>query len=267
MSDEPGIQIANDYGTFGMIPTRLLRSNLSPNAKVLYALLWDYAARATQQAWPSRRTLAADLGRSVDRVDVAVKELVAFGALRVEARARPDGGQTSNLYRLLSLDPLRADTPTPLRADTAPPSALTRHQEQEPENENQRTKDVGTPPSTPGAEHSERLCILLADLIEANGSKRPTVTKKWLDAARLAIDLDGRSPQDVEGAIRWSQRDGFWMGNIMSMPTLREKFDRLRLEAERQRASGSGKNPAVAVAAGQSLVARLEARQHAMIEA
>lgn len=75
---------------------------------------------------------------------------------------------------------------------------------------------------------------LLDSLIEANGSKKPTRNKKNIDAVRLMVERDGRTLQDIEGAIRWSQNDEFWRGNILSMSKLREQFDKLRLAAQRQ---------------------------------
>jgi hypothetical protein len=36
-----------------------------------------------------------------------------------------------------------------------------------------------------------RLCQILADLIEGNGSKRPSIGKGWTDAARLMLDTVG----------------------------------------------------------------------------
>lgn len=79
----------------------------------------------------------------------------------------------------------------------------------------------------------EALCSRLADRIAANGSKRPTITKRWRDSARLMLDTDGRTLADVMAAIDWSQQDAFWQSNILSMPKLREKFDTLRLQAGR----------------------------------
>jgi hypothetical protein len=78
-----------------------------------------------------------------------------------------------------------------------------------------------------------RLCSRLADRIEANGSKRPAVTSRWHDAARLMLDRDGRTESQVTSAIDWSQDHEFWRSNILSMPKLREKYDQLRLQAAR----------------------------------
>jgi hypothetical protein len=78
-----------------------------------------------------------------------------------------------------------------------------------------------------------RLCDRLADAIEANGSKRPTVGKTWHEACDRMLRLDGRTPEQVERAIDWCQADEFWRANVLSMPKLREKFDQLRLQAKR----------------------------------
>ena len=78
-----------------------------------------------------------------------------------------------------------------------------------------------------------RLCAHLADRIETNGSKRPVVGKRWHDAARLMLERDGRSEEQIHRAIDWCQDDEFWRSNILSMPKLREKYDQLRLAANR----------------------------------
>jgi hypothetical protein len=77
------------------------------------------------------------------------------------------------------------------------------------------------------------LCNRLADAIVANGSKRPPVGQAWRDSCRLMLDKDGRSEEQVSRAIDWCQADEFWRGNIMSMPKLRQQYDRLRLAAQR----------------------------------
>lgn len=79
----------------------------------------------------------------------------------------------------------------------------------------------------------ERICNHLADAIEGNGANRPTITKGWRDSARLMLDKDKRSEEDVHAAITWATNDGFWRGNILSMPKLREKYEQLRLQAQR----------------------------------
>lgn len=77
----------------------------------------------------------------------------------------------------------------------------------------------------------ERVCAHLADRIEGNGSNRPKIGKGWRDEARLMIDKDGRSEEQIHSAIDWCQDSTFWRGNVMSIPKLREKYDQLRLAA------------------------------------
>lgn len=79
-----------------------------------------------------------------------------------------------------------------------------------------------------------RICEHLADRIEANGSKRPEISKGWLDAARLLIDKDGRDEAAIHAAIEWCQTDDFWKANVMSMTKLRSQYDTLRLQAQRR---------------------------------
>lgn len=79
----------------------------------------------------------------------------------------------------------------------------------------------------------ERLCQHLSDRIVDNGTVRPPITKRWRDAARLMLDKEGRTEDQVHAAIDWCQSDGFWKANILSMPKLREKYDQLRLAAQR----------------------------------
>jgi len=89
---------------------------------------------------------------------------------------------------------------------------------------------------------AERLCEHLADRIEANGSKRPSITTRWLDAARLLLDNDGRTEAEVHRAIDWCQADEFWRANVLSMPKLRERFDQMRLQAESRQKPAVKKN-------------------------
>ncbi len=98
-----------------------------------------------------------------------------------------------------------------------------------------------------GREDVVRLCAHLADRIEANGSLRPTVSVDWLDDARLLLDRDKRTEEQVHRAIDWCQDNSFWRKNVRSMPTLRQQYDRLRLEAideaEHARGGPNGHQP------------------------
>jgi hypothetical protein len=55
------------------------------------------------------------------------------------------------------------------------------------------------------------------------------------------LDRDKRTEEQIRGAIDWSQADEFWRRNVMSMPKLREQYDRLRLQAGSQRVRAAPK--------------------------
>lgn len=78
-----------------------------------------------------------------------------------------------------------------------------------------------------------QLCERLVQRMVENECAPPPITKAWLDAARLMLDKDKRDFQKAMNLIDWCQRDEFWRGNIRSMPTFREKYDQLRLQAVR----------------------------------
>lgn len=88
---------------------------------------------------------------------------------------------------------------------------------------------------------------MLADLIEGNGSKRPSDAQVngWRREVRLMVDQDGRSLTDIEAAIRWSTQHPFWRSNVLSMRKLREQFDQLRLQAQRDKGSTAQGNAEV----------------------
>lgn len=84
------------------------------------------------------------------------------------------------------------------------------------------------------------LAQLLADLIESNGSKRPTVSKQWIQELERMQRIDGRTLADIEAMIRWSQSNTFWRANILSPKKLRSKFDQMRLQAEAAEPKATG---------------------------
>lgn len=118
----------------------------------------------------------------------------------------------------------------PVEPSVEPPSSLDARRAR-------RNAAKGTAKAAPqeAREDVEQICKHLADRVEANGSKRPPITDKWRTAARLLIDKDGKTVDQVMRCIDWCQDDSFWRANVMSMPKLREKYDQLRLKAMEQR--------------------------------
>jgi hypothetical protein len=85
-----------------------------------------------------------------------------------------------------------------------------------------------------------RVVQLLIDLMLANNPESSTIRRltpksqsEWINQARLLRTADKRTPEQIEAIIRFSQADQFWKGNILSMPKLREQWDKLVMKARR----------------------------------
>ena len=87
----------------------------------------------------------------------------------------------------------------------------------------------------------EELCHMAMDRLGCDGLvihmllgklKKGDIPAPVRDAAiRKMVELDGRTPQQVQGMIDWSQSDEFWKTNILSAKKLREKYDQMKVTA------------------------------------
>lgn len=94
-----------------------------------------------------------------------------------------------------------------------------------------------TPPTTNDRPDVDRVCDHLRNRVIEGGkpAHRVTITKGWRDAARLLMDRDGVTEEEIHRAIDWVQDHAFWKSNVAAMPKLREKFFELRARAENER--------------------------------
>ncbi|MFC8447582.1 hypothetical protein [Kitasatospora sp. NPDC057223] len=96
--------------------------------------------------------------------------------------------------------------------------------------------DAAEPRDTTPARHDvELICRTLADAVHGNTGKRPTYGKRWRDAARLMLDKDQIPLPEALGAIKWSADHEFWRSIVLSVPKLREKYQQMKLQAQRGR--------------------------------
>lgn len=103
-------------------------------------------------------------------------------------------------------------------------------------------KEGGTPHSGARSDVAH-LCSLLADLIEGNDLRRPSVTKQWQDEARRLLDNDGVPLEDAERVMRWALADDFWKSNVLSMPKFRKQYDRLKVQSQSRQLRAVGDSP------------------------
>lgn len=235
--------IADNY--FTIIPEWVLYAEISPQAVRLYGVLRRYADR-DGACFPSRKRLASDLRvDSTKPVDRALKELEAIGAITIEHRYTEAGDLQSNLYTVLST-PLGRDEKLPTSLPYGPhggvlkvptvgtKSSHIRRANIKESQDNETSQDL----SDNFSDDVLALAQLLAELMEGNGVKKPTVTQRWLQTLDRMIRLDGRTAQQIEAAIRWSQNDDFWSANIHSPDALRKQYDKMRLQASRSKNRG-----------------------------
>jgi len=273
---------------FIVVPRDLLA--LGPMALAVYAALRSHADNRTGRAWPSHKTIAELAQVSPSSVGKYLHALRDAGWITWFERRRGDGGQTSNVYRVYG-SPRHRQTGAPTRENQTPPTVRKvppspsdtdelDSLELDPEGTRNRDPETGhaddpLPDSEVDEEtqalldlpHAGNLCRLLADLIEANGSIRPKITRTWLRDMDRLMRLDGRTPEQVESAIRWCQQDEFWRANVLSPSKLRTRYDQMRLQASRDIGRGANRAKDEAAARADDVIRRLQEQEQAMGEA
>ncbi|MFN6687545.1 phage replisome organizer N-terminal domain-containing protein [Enterococcus gallinarum] len=63
--------------------------------------------------------------------------------------------------------------------------------------------------------------------------KEPNL-QRWADDIRKMIEIDKRTEDQVSRMIDWSQKNSFWSTNILSARKLREKYDTMAAQANRE---------------------------------
>ena len=211
--------------------------DLPPSEKVTALALADHAHDDGTEARPGLESLAVKTSLSKRQVQRILKLLLVKGVLAVQ---RPATGTKPAVYMFVNrgVDKLSTgDTDGSLgvtsgasRVDTGVTRTI-----KEP-SMNLSSSEVASDPRPESKDDAPshtvtRLCVLLADAIEANGSKRPTITKAWNREMRLMLERDGHSEKQISNMIAWCQADAFWRTNILSVTKLRAKYDQMRLKA------------------------------------
>jgi hypothetical protein len=101
--------------------------------------------------------------------------------------------------------------------------------------------------------------LLKSEILRNKPNCRITAAQErnWAVTAQRMLDRDKRSSEQIEKVIRWAQRDEFWMANVLSMESLRKKFDQLELKMglDRQSSAASAtKLPATYVPASEKIL-------------
>lgn len=62
-------------------------------------------------------------------------------------------------------------------------------------------------------------------------AKKPNL-RAWSNVIRLMRERDRRTHEQIQALFAWAHNDSFWQSNILSPAKLREKWDRLALQAK-----------------------------------
>jgi hypothetical protein len=132
----------------------------------------------------------------------------------------------------------RVNRPTPSRIPPCPkhessvsPHGVNDESLTEPSSQERKGKEQGSdaapPPDEPEREDVNQVCAAVAEHVLAVTQRKPTITAEWRKQARLLIDSDDRSVEDILRIVEWVGRNDFWAGNILSVPKLRKQFGQL----------------------------------------
>lgn len=224
---------------------------------------------------PSQATLAREARCSERKVRDTLQRLVDRGVIEVVRRRRRGAGAgrrgaLTDGYKLLPHgssdefaddEPARdagssADQPAPDDRPTGTRVQTLLSIEEEPVEE--ETSDVASD-ALPTKHRPEvyELCDKLAVAVSANGHRVGVVGATWWAACDRLMRLDGYTAEQIEWMIRWATAHEFWAANIRSMPTLREKFSTLVLQAKRDAKASTRSTPDDRTAATLAMARRV----------
>lgn len=217
---------------------------MSRTSNELYGHMWVYK---TTDEW------ANEIGVTAKQVRAAIARLEGIGVV-VSCQPEKVRWQRRKWYRINYEHPVIASDASKQRSDRMGSSISPNGQVKQPISElriaqvgesiqeitTEITSEITAVTSMFDESDATRLANLLADRIEANGSKRPTVTAKWIQTIDRMMRIDGRTPSQIQNAIEWCQADDFWRANVLSPTALRRQYDRLRLHASRSKKQPKG---------------------------
>jgi hypothetical protein len=204
----------------------------------------DHADDNGENAYPGIARIAYRCRLSERRVQQIIKSLEVRGLLMVEKQAggridlRSDRRPNRYTLNLDGVKPVAPREDDGVKSEEVTEVYGVKPTSPDPLVSNSITEDEELVETSQVMNHhseSIRLARLLADLMVENECKQPNVTDKWYATLDRMHRIDGRTWEEIEGAIRWSQSDSFWSSNIHSPDSLRKHFDKMRLQARRKK--------------------------------
>lgn len=245
-----------DKVPFAQIPNATLRdSRLSFKARGILAMVLSHSEGWQATAHFIEQQSDEDGRRAVQS---GLDELTKYGYRQVEYVRNAGKGQVETIVTWYHTPPVRfahdhglcdpqnctfcdqhKTCPAQNVTSTKPVGPIEHHSsEHHVENTSQELL-VGTPLSlvrddepeeSPTRIEARRLAgVFSAELTKAEVKHR--VNEKWIKDLDYMLRLDKRTPQEIEGAIRWAMAHHFWCSIIHSPANLRKNFDKMRKQA------------------------------------
>jgi len=229
---------------FAIVPEWLISADVPDKALRVYMALARRANNDDGTCYPSRETIAEDVGGcSVDTIDRCLKALAKIGAVTWEKRRTASGEPTSNLYTVMVVpvdnSGVGRNSAAQVGGNSAAQVAANLRPELDPMNETQQQQRAGAraEPST-----SERLADYLASAIEEFGKAKPSVDGSWSEAMAGLLEDGARSASELRGYIDWVFKfaaDPFWRNRIRHAGQFARSLDTIVGQIEKAKEQGS----------------------------
>ena len=220
----------------------------NPTRKLVLLKLADNA-NDKGECFPSYQHIADHCEVSRRSVISHIDALIKMGLVEKKSRKNQDGS-SSNLYILHlekgseNISPPSEQISPPSENGSLPPSEnispITNHSINQSINHidlSLQTKTSATSPTKKFSFTEMDLAMakeMFARIQKLNPNHKQPNFEAWANDIRLLSERDGKSPPEIIELFEWANQDRFWQANILSPRKLREKWDVLVLQRNRQ---------------------------------
>lgn len=220
----------------------------NPTRKLVLLKLADNA-NDKGECFPSYQHIADHCEVSRRSVISHIDVLIKMGLVEKKLRKNQDGS-SSNLYILHlekgseNISPPSERISPPSENGSLPPSEnispITNHSINQSINHIDLSLQTKTPATSPAKKFSFTEMDLamakemFARIQKLNPNHKQPNFDAWANDIRLLGERDGKSYPEIIDLFEWANQDRFWQANILSPRKLREKWDVLVLQRNRQ---------------------------------
>lgn len=220
----------------------------NPTRKLVLLKLADNA-NDKGECFPSYQHIADHCEVSRRSVISHIDALIKMGLVEKKLRKNQDGS-SSNLYILHlekgseNISPPSERISPPSENGSLPPSEnispITNHSINQSINHIDLSLQTKTPATSPAKKFSFTEMDLamakemFAHIQKLNPNHKQPNFEAWANDIRLLSERDGKSHPEIIDLFEWANQDRFWQANILSPRKLREKWDVLVLQRNRQ---------------------------------